>query len=404
VEAQFNPEMQAGFPESSLRATWAALVGQLGPYQRTGEVWAAADGAYVIVLAETRFALQTVRLQFTLDASDRVAGFWARAADYLLPGMSPAATSLPSYVVPESFSETEVTVGAAPWQLPGTLTMPNGSGPFPAVVLVAGSGPNDRDETAGPNKPFRDLAWGLASHGVASLRYDKRTLIHGASMLGLPTTVKEEVVDDALAAIAVLRSTPGVDPDAVFLAGHSLGGYLAPRIAGATTHLRGLVILEGPTRPLEQLILDQYEYLASLTGSPRPEALAQIEAIRAQVALVESAGLSTSTPAEQLPLGIPAVYWLDLRGYNPAAVAASSSLPIFICQGGRDYQVTTADFDGWKRSLQSRTDVSFHFYENVNHLLMEGSGPPTPAEYQQPGHVTPALVADLAAWILAESD
>src|SRR5437868_1155092 len=74
----------------------------------------------------------------------------------------------------DTFDEREVTVGKGEWELPGTLGLPKGSGPFPAVVLVQGSGPQDRDETMGVNKPFQDIAWGLASNGIAVLRYDKR--------------------------------------------------------------------------------------------------------------------------------------------------------------------------------------------------------------------------------------
>ena len=132
----------------------------------------------------------------------------------------------PDYVARASFSEQQVTVGAdSEWALPATLTLPAGKGPFPAVVLVHGSGPNDRDETQGPNKPFQDLAWGLGSQGIAVLRYDKRTLVYRGKLGALPNiTVKEETVDDALAAVALLRQTPGIDPKRIFVLGHSLGG------------------------------------------------------------------------------------------------------------------------------------------------------------------------------------
>jgi hypothetical protein len=106
----------------------------------------------------------------------------------------PAAYQSPTYAVPAAFREQELIIGqGGEWPLPATLTMPAaGKGPFPAVVLVHGSGPNDRDETLGPNKPFRDLAWGLATQGIAVLRYEKRTREHAAKIAALPAfTVKK---------------------------------------------------------------------------------------------------------------------------------------------------------------------------------------------------------------------
>ena len=112
----------------------------------------------------------------------------------------------PAYVNQDTFKEQEVQVGQGEWVLPGTLSLPVGDGPFAAVVLVHGSGPQDRDETIGPNKPFRDLAWGLASQGIAVLRYDKRTRVYGKKMqeIAATITVKEEVIDDELDAVALL--------------------------------------------------------------------------------------------------------------------------------------------------------------------------------------------------------
>src|SRR5262249_29401225 len=155
------------------------------------------------------------------------------------PPAAPAAPySPPAYVTPASYTETEFTVGSGDWPLPGTLEMPVGAGPFPALVLVQGSGPNDRDETLFGNKPFKDLALGLASRGVAVLRYDKRTKVYQAKLAGVPgLTVTEEVVEDALAAVKTLRAQPRIDPARVFVLGHSLGGMLIPRIAARPASL-----------------------------------------------------------------------------------------------------------------------------------------------------------------------
>ncbi len=269
------------------------------------------------------------------------------------------------------------------------------------MVLVAGSGPEDRDESYGPNAPFRDLAWGLASAGIAVLGYDKRTFAYAtqraADMSSL--TVRGEVTDDAVAAIALLRGTAKVDPARVFLVGHSLGGYLAPRIAAQVPgQLRGLVLLEAPSTPLPELILAQARYLATLQ-SPGPTASAQLATLATQVALAESPSLSPSTPASELPLGTPASYWIDLRSYNPLTTAAGLNLPMFFSQGGRDYQVPPSELQGWEQALAGKPSATFTTYASMDHLLLDGSGPATPAEYSVPGHVDPQLVAATAAWL-----
>jgi dienelactone hydrolase len=112
------------------------------------------------------------------------------------------------------------------------------------VALVHGSGPNDRDETVGGTKVFKDLAEGLASRGIVVLRYEKRTKQYGARMANMPRyTVQDEAVDDAAKAAAMLQTQPQVDPRRVFVLGHSLGGYIAPRIAEEEGKLAGLILL-----------------------------------------------------------------------------------------------------------------------------------------------------------------
>ncbi len=335
AEAMEDPTMRAAAPAASLGTLWSQIEGQFGAFAGIGEVTTTASDPYTTAIVSARFAGATVPLLVAVSVEGEVAGLHlgqpgpAESA----PGSGDGAGSVPPdlsaspapYVDPSAFSETEVTVGEAPWALPGTLSMPVGAGPFPAVVLLAGSGPNDRDETIGPNKPFRDLAWGLASNGIAVLRYDKRTNAHQAEMAGLANTitVHEETMDDALVAVDLLRARPDVDPGRVFVVGHSLGGYLAPRIAAeGAGRIAGIGLLEANARPLQDLIHDQLAYLASPEGGSDPQARAMVEALPAQLALLDSPDLSPSTPASQLPFGIPAAYWLDLRGYDPVAVAA----------------------------------------------------------------------------------
>jgi dienelactone hydrolase len=271
------------------------------------------------------------------------------------------------------------------------------------VVLVHGSGPQDRDETLGPNKPFRDLAWGLASQGVAVLRYDKRTFAHKALFtpeLIARATVKEETVADALLAVQLLRQTPAIDPEQIFVLGHSLGATLAPRIGQQDPALAGLIIMAGMTRSLEDTILDQYTYLYSLSGSMTDAQKAELDELKVKVARVKDPNLSDLVPAKDLPLGVPPAYWLDLRNYQPAEVAKSLAMRILVLQGGRDYQVTRAgDFPAWQHALGEKSSAVLKVYPRLFHLFMAGEGPSTPQEYLIEGHVSEEVVQDIALWV-----
>jgi hypothetical protein len=290
-----------------------------------------------------------------------------------------------------------MTVGVGDWLLPGTLTMPVGEGPFPAVILVHGSGPNDRDETVEMNKPFKDLAWGLASNGIAVLRYDKRTKQYPQEVTAMldTFTVQEEVIDDAVAAVDLLYATGKIDTGKIFVLGHSLGGMLAPRIAAADSRIAGLVILAGAARPLEDLMLEQYEYLASLDGKVDANEEVQLDAVRQLIQKIKTLDIA---PGEAV-LGASKAYWEDLAGYSPAEIAEGLTIPMLVLQGERDYQVTMVDYQIWAEALQGRGNVTLKSYADLNHLFFTGSGKATPDEYKQPGNVALAVVQDIITWV-----
>lgn len=395
VTEALHPEVRETLPVATLGQVWEGLVAQVGAFLQVAGMRPGEPGAGDVVFVVTEFERATLDVRLAFDAAGRVVGI------NILPSAGLHEWTPPDYVAPEAFEEREVVVGQGEWALPGTLAMPTGEGPFPGLVLVHGSGPQDRDESLGPNKPLRDLAWGLASRDIAVLRYEKRTREHGGKMGALADTltVQEETVDDALAAAALLRATDGVDPRRVFVLGHSLGGMLIPRIGGGDPELAGLIVLAGTTRPLEDVVLEQVEYLTALAGDLTEEARAAVEQIRAQVARVKDPGLSPVVPADQLPLGTPAAYWLDLRGYEPAQAARELPQPMLVIHGGRDYQVTMDDFRGWQDGMADRADVTFKLYPTLNHLMIAGEGVCSPAEYFVPGHVDAAVVEDIAEWI-----
>ena len=320
---------------------------------------------------------------------------------FFVPSQAASKYKTADYVKLDSFSEREIMVGSGQWILPGTLTLPKNHGPFPAVVLVHGAGPHDRDESIGPNKPFRDLAHGLATKGIAVLRYEKRTKAFPLQMAALMNTltVKEETIDDVLTAVAMLRKTDNIDTSRIFVLGHSLGGYIIPRIGKLDSKITGFVIMAGSVRPLEDMALEQLSYIFSLDGIITDSEKISLEKLKVQVAKVKNSELSPYTPATELPLGVPAAYWLDLRRYQPAEMAKDISRPMLIIQGGRDYQVTEADFQLWKKTLSLQENVEFKLYKKLNHLFVEGEDISTPAEYEISGHIAEKVIEDITIWI-----
>ena len=397
VEAQFTGDMKTALPPGRLAAMWAGLLTQAGPYKRcepNARVRKIADKQMVITACA--FERATIDIQFAFDTAGRISGLVFRPA-------SGAAVpyALPPYANPSSYVETATTIGSGEWMLPATLTRPAGTGPVPAVVLVHGSGPHDRDETVGASKPFKDLAVGLASRGIAVLRYDKRTKVHGAKVAALRQfTVHEEVIEDVLGAVKALRAQPGIDAARIFVLGHSLGGMLVPRIATADPAIAGSIVLAGPARPLDEAIVAQTRYLAAADGTVSPEEQHGIDRAAALAESVRALKPEDAASGRMLS-GAPASYWLDLRGYDPPSAAARVKAPMLILHGERDFQVTSGEFAKWKAALGARRDVTFHSYPTLNHLFIAGSGPSLPAEYQVPGHVAEDVVRDIAAWLLS---
>jgi dienelactone hydrolase len=393
----FDTTMQSALPASTLEANWNAIIGQVGAFQKQLATQTEKVSGYTVVVIALQFERAVLDVQISVDSSGKVAGFYIKPGT----GAAPPPYQPPAYVDLNAFKEQDIVLNkGSEWELPGTLTLPVGDGPFPAVVLVQGSGPSDRDETIGPNKPFRDLAWGLASRGIAVLRYDKRTFVYAQKMAALTSyTVNDETVDDAVAAVALFQQTATVDPGRVFVLGHSMGGYLAPRIASRVPQVAGIVILAGNTRPLEDLYLEQTIYLLSLDGSLSEADQQQIAAVEKVVDATKQAkpGDDPST----LLFNAPPAYWIDLNAYNPIAVAQKLTQPMLILQGERDYQVTMVDFQRWKNGLAGRDNVAFKSYEDLNHLFMSGEGPSSPTEYQTPGHVAGQVISDIADWIQA---
>lgn len=386
ARATFAPVMLNAMTEDALGTAWREMQGKAGAFQSilSAREDPPRDGFRTIVVT-TRHAKGPMDVRVVYDKDEKVSGLW------FSPGK--AEWSAPPYAKPSTFSEQEVSVGP----LPGTLTLPKAPGPARAVVLVHGSGPNDRDESVGAARPFKDLAWGLASRGIAALRYEKRSKFAPGTLSGA-FDQDDEVTFDTKAAVALLAGRAEIDPKHIVLVGHSQGGSMAPRIARAEPRLAGIVVLAGSTRPFDRLLVDQWRYLLGLQNMDEGARATKLEGLRDELRRARSEG----DDAELVEVGgskAPRRYWRDLLRHEGQTIAKDLSIPILVAQGGRDYQVTLEDFGGWKLALGARSGVTFRLYPSLNHLFVKGEGTSTPDEYRWPGHVDPAVIEDLSRWI-----
>jgi len=304
--------------------------------------------------------------------------------------------------------QEQIVIGAnTKYPLKGLLTLPAAAAkPVPAVVFVHGSGASNMDEKVGKLTPFKDLANGLARHGIASIRYDKRTFAHGPKMLRdkhLEVTVKTETIDDAVLATEILKKDYRIDPERVFIAGHSMGGMLAPRIDSEGGNYKGLIILAGSPRRLEEIMLDQNKEL--LHGS---KGLVRW-IIEKQVSKFEELfhglyQLSDEEAKKRKLGGGTTLYYFKEMGEHPVSdYLTASAKPILIMQGEKDFQATAhQDFDAYKQLLAGKDNVTFRLYENLNHAFVPsvyGDIRKAKQEYGVEQHISESVISDIAAWI-----
>ena len=391
LRAMFDQQMLAALSEEALRRQVGLQIAQLGKPQSFGSPTTERVQDVTAVVFPGRFPAGTFNLVISVDPAGKVAGLFLQPAQPNEPspaaGPAPTAWVRPEYSVAASFRERAVNVVTGNFTLPGTLTFPVTPGPHPAIVLVQGSGPSDRDESAFAYKPFRDLAEGLASRGIVVLRYDKRTFSYRPPPSLEGFTPEAETVDDALSALALIRRQPEVDRNQIFLLGHSFGGYLAPRIATKDGHVAGVVILAADLRPLEDVIAEQ-----SRQAGANSQQLADLQRQVAGIKAIHSGETG-------FYLGLPASYWLDLKWYDPVAQTRALRCRVLVIEGGRDFEVPAEDENRWKSALAADRNATVRIYPNLNHFLVPGTERSSPAEYSKPGHVGLGVINDIANWI-----
>lgn len=389
-----TPPMQEAVKEpQGYEAIWSQLCAY-GEYQQILDLNLQENSVYTTVLADCRFGETVLTLQITLDQEFLFNGFFINAAlTRPMQRQEEKAEAETLLIRPGEEDETAAQ-----------LLLPEGEGPFPAVILIHGSGPLDMNASVYGFNLFEKMAEALCEKGIASIRYDKYTFAH-ASLLNEEAmktfTVSREYFDDVAACAKILAADPRISH--IYLLGHSQGGMLVPRMLLEIKNekISGGVLLASSPLPLWEI-----QYAQNLTaientfGQERFEALAMLEEEREKAA---SLPFLTESELEDLTVfGLPAVYQRDEMSVDAAGAVREAGLPLLIVQGGNDWQVTPENgIEQWKRRLTGVDGITYLEYRQMNHLLAEQNGKPAGDEtdYQNLRGISKEMIADLAEWI-----
>lgn len=400
LHARMDETAQAQITPEVLLLLKAQLTQAYGHLESVGATDASVSGEVTVYRLPVYLARQSLQMQLAVQG-ERIIGL---AFVPLQAAVTPAPVEAAS-----GLKEIEIIVGeGTAYPLPGILTLPETGEKVPLVVLVHGSGPNDRNETAGATRLFYDLAQTLAEQGIASIRYDKRTYAHGATFTQeqiANLTVREETIEDAIMAARLAATFEEIDAERIYLVGHSLGAMLAPRIAAEAENLfAGMILLAGSPRTLLEIMIDQNQAIVdNLSGDIKEKQQLLLDAYVADARRVLA--LEGEVVKKETIFGQPAYYFWEMNQYDTAQLLAKSKLPALIINGGRDFQIEdTNGYLAWQAVAAELEHVEIIYKPDLNHMLMVYTGDPalqgTSGEYQTPAQLDADTGAEIAQWIL----
>jgi pimeloyl-ACP methyl ester carboxylesterase/CRISPR/Cas system CMR-associated protein Cmr5 small subunit len=331
----------------------------------------------------------------------------------------------PKKPYPYCSEEVSFPGGAPDVTLAGTLTMPKEEGPFSVVILISGSGPQNRDEEFSTHKPFLVLSDYLTKKGIAVLRYDDRGF--AASTGNLATATSEDLANDVRAAIAYLKTRKEIDQKHIGIIGHSEGGLIAPMVAATNTDLAFIVLLAGPGVPGDQILLKQSELIGKSSGLSEKDIQKELTMGRNIFELFHKYGESNSfeiklmeyledviTEENMIPGGNTKEDYIQLLmspfkmpwyryfiSYDPAKVLRKVKCPVLALNGSLDVQVAPENLKYIEKAIKEggNKKVTIKEYTNMNHLFQKcitGSINEYPTIEQT---MDPTVLNDISNWI-----
>ncbi len=308
--------------------------------------------------------------------------------------------SHPDYAAKTDYKAYPELIPANGYGLTGEFVRPGGKQQNKVVVMIHGSGPSDRDESILGNRPFRDLAYGLAANGIGSIRFEKNTYLFGQELAAEKgMTIWDETGKDVVSIVDYLRRLKMIEPENIVLLGHSQGAMMIPRICDSID-VGAAIMIAGNACPLQDLMYEQSKFLMQKNGLDDAEKR-RLNMLKEQIKNIDKLkDIPSDSVGFALPFGLPASYWKDLIEYDQQETLKHIDIPVFLIQGEGDYQVSMKDFRKFRRALRrSDSDWKAKSYDNINHLLFENKGEPSREEYERNENVDPVLIEDISKWI-----
>lgn len=394
IAAEFNEEQKSYNSAAAIASNYTPTTTTYGPIQtyRLGGFTDYQSQVLVEFVCKTSYSMELLFQLTFLGTNKKLVMFSVREAFKVY--------AVPSYADANLYNEKNITFAAdSTMPINGILTVPASIAKAPLVIIVPAAGPTDMDGIF-RSKPYKDISVGLASNGIAVFRYNKRSLNYGFNVMqyklyGIKYTPELDVLFDLYAAIDKLKQDPNIDSNKIYLLGHGEGAYLAPYIASQKPIVKGIIMMgANANHPLE-MMNDQNDYLIKILPHKKQE----FDELRERSEIVLKHKVKENTPYTILPYDLQASYWLWVNEYNQVKVAKKLSIPIFIMQGGRDYQVDKKNFFVWQKKLSKKKNATFKLYPKMNHIMHEGEGESTYSEYGIMRHIPFEVINDIQNWL-----
>lgn len=393
----FDSTITKQFTLQQLKEVWTQIKSQFGELKNLNEPQISKMTGSTLFIYPLEFEKGALNAQVAVDYFNKITGF------FLTVRPESVTYNIPDYADTSKIEEIYTSFGSPEYELDAVLTKPKNKKNLPVVILVHGSGPHDKDETIGPNKPFKDLALGLATNDIAVFRYDKRTHSYAWKIRPDSIDLYLEVIEDVIYATNYLKEKSndyGISAQNIIVLGHSLGGSLIPRIDKNSKDIKAYISMAGMTRTVDQALIEQVFYIYNLDGVFDDKEKKDFEELKRKLLNALSQNLTLETPTDSLPMNLHPFYWLDFRSLYTFKEAENLKKPILVLQGESDYQVTMEDFEGWKTALKNNKNAQFKSYPKLNHLFMFSQfEKSSPQEYYRNGHISKEVILDIANWI-----